>query len=268
MTSHDLDRPAVKTPETDPSSRGARTPPERLDAASAALFLDLDGTLAPIVATPDEVGPDARRTRLLRALGQALGGRLAVISGRTLADIDRILDGAVTAASGVHGLERRTADGVVRRAEPSAALPRARQTLEVLARAWPGVMLEDKGLSLAVHYRNRPEAAEAVREAATAAAAEGGLLVQHGRKVAELRPPGPDKGAALTAFMAEPPFAGATPFFVGDDLTDEAGFAAAAALGGVGVLVGPERATGATHRLADIAAVYAWLEAALRGGGA
>ncbi|HKT53443.1 MAG TPA: trehalose-phosphatase, partial [Caulobacteraceae bacterium] len=187
--------------------------PEPLNLKSTALFLDLDGTLAPIAPTPDAVLPDADRTRLVRALAKALDGRLAVISGRTLADIDRILDGAALAASGVHGLERRSAAGEIRRTKPSAALPTARRALAPLEAAWPGVALEDKGLSLAVHYRGAPDAVEAVRAAVTAAAA-GGLVIQWGRKVAELRPPGPDKGVALKEFMAEAPFEGATPVFL------------------------------------------------------
>jgi trehalose 6-phosphate phosphatase len=242
--------------------------PAPLSPRGSALFLDLDGVLAPISATPEDVRPEAARTRLLKALGQALGGRLAVISGRTLADIDRILDGAVAAAAGVHGLERRFADGRAWRAQPSPALAAARAAFEPLARAWPGVRLEDKGLSLAIHYRAAPRALSAVREAVEALGATDDLVAQWGLMVAELRTAGPDKGDALRAFMAEPPFFGARPIFVGDDLTDEHGFQAVRAAGGLGVLVGPDRATAAGARLADVAAVRDWLAAGLAGGGA
>jgi trehalose 6-phosphate phosphatase len=191
-----------------------------------------------------------------------------VISGRTIADVDRILDGAVATVAGVHGLERRFGDGRVRRAAPSPALPAARAAFDPLARTWPGVRVEDKGLSLAVHYRAAPEALEAVRAVVESLAAAGGLTPQWGQMVAELRTPGPDKGDALTAFMAESPFVGARPVFVGDDLTDEHGFAAAAAAGGLGVLVGPLRATAARASLGDVVAVYDWLAAALERHGA
>jgi trehalose 6-phosphate phosphatase len=237
--------------------------PGPLALAGTALFLDLDGTLAPISPRPEDVGPDPQRTALLRALDQALDGRLAVISGRTVGEIDRILDHSVAAVAGVHGLERRFADGAVWRAEASPTLAAARTALARLVDAWPGAWLEDKGLSLAVHYRAAPAMAEAVREAAQAQARDGELVLQAGHMVAELRTPGPDKGDAVTAFMARAPFAGARPVFVGDDQTDERGFAAAARLGGFGVRVGGGGDTAATASLADVGAVRAWLAASL-----
>lgn len=252
---------------TDPADEalsvgGPPTRPGPLDARGVALFLDLDGVLAPIVARPEDVAPTTERTALMRALQAALGGRLAVISGRTIADLDRILDGAVPALAGVHGLERRLSDGRLWRAEPSTALDRARAALEPLTRDWPGVVIEEKGLSVGVHYRAAPDAEAAVRETVEALTPSDDLVAQWGQMVAELRTPGPDKGDALAAFMAEPPFSGARPVFVGDDLTDEHGFAAAAAAGGFGVLVGPERPTAARKRLESTEAVYDWLSAA------
>lgn len=234
-------------------------PPARLD--KAALFLDLDGVLAPLASTPDAVGPDPRRTRTLIRLRQALEGRVAVVSGRTLAEIDRIVDGAAQAASGVHGLQRRNADGGLSARDPSPSVRTALAAFADFARHRPGVLVEDKGLSAGLHFRQAPDEAGAALALATALADETGLVLQPGSMVLELKTPGADKGTAVTAFMAEAPFAGAMPVMVGDDLTDEAGFRAAEALGGFGVFVGPERPTAARYRLDDVAAVLDWLGA-------
>lgn len=233
-------------------------PPLRLD--TLALFLDMDGVLAPIVETPEAVVADPRRTTVLKTLGRRLDGRLAILSGRTIAEIDRISDGAVTSVAGVHGLERRQAGEVVRGlADP--ALGDAVAAFRDFARARPGARVEDKGLSTALHYRLAPDHAHAALDLAEDLAAATGLTLQRGDMVAELRTPGADKGAALRAFMEAPPFAGATPVMLGDDLTDEHAFAAAAGLGGHGVLVGPPRPTAATWRLPDQGDVLDWLEA-------
>lgn len=242
--------------------------PGRLDLDGLALFLDLDGTLARIQPRPQDVGPEPWRTALLRRLGRRLDGRIAIVSGRALEEVDRILEGSVTAVAAVHGRVLRGADGRITRAAEPAALTRARSRLKALADLHPGVLIEDKGLSLALHYRLAPELAAELTSLADATCRAGGLRLQLGDMVAEITAPGPDKGAALKAFMAGPPFAGARPVFVGDDLTDEDGFAAAASLGGLGVLVGPDRATWAQRRLADQDAVRAWLEAAVMQGAA
>src|SRR5690606_34627785 len=228
---------------------------------SAALFLDLDGVLAPLAPTPDAVGPDARRTAVLTRLTRALQGRTAVVSGRTLAEIDRISDGAARAASGVHGLERRRGDGTLLRATPSPALGQALQAFYAFAADRPGVLVEDKSLSAGLHFRQAPEAGEAATRLATDLAAATGLTLQPGSMVLELKTPGADKGVAVRAFMQEAPFLGATPVMVGDDLTDEAGFEAAQGLGGFGVLVGSPRPTAARYRLSDVSDVLDWLEA-------
>jgi len=232
-----------------------------------ALFLDLDGTLAPIEARPDDVVFDRRRAELVSRLEQRLGGAVAVISGRTLAEVDRILGGAPACVGAVHGLVRRGPHGL-RQAEPSPSLAEARLELGALARAWPGLILEDKALSVAVHYRGAPEREDAVKAAADRLAARTGLVLQAGSMVCELRTPGGGKGEALDAFMGERPFAGRRPVMVGDDLTDEHAFEAAAARGGFGVLVGPARPTAARYRLDDVDAVAAWLGAALNASAA
>jgi trehalose 6-phosphate phosphatase len=228
-----------------------------------ALFLDLDGTLAEIEPRPGDVGPAPWRTALLHRLGERLGGRLAVISGRSLEEVDRILEGSVTAVGAVHGLVRRRADGSLEQAAPDPGMSGALERLQAVAASNPGLTLEDKGLSAALHYRLAPEAAEQVRAEARSIAADTGLRLQLGDMLVELCTPGLDKGSALRAFMQEPPFAGALPVFVGDDLTDEHGFRAARALGGVSVLVGPLRPTFADLRLDGVDEVRAWLEAAL-----
>lgn len=226
-----------------------------------ALFLDLDGTLAPVASTPDAVMADPRRTSLLQALGKALDGRVAIISGRTLEEIDRIAGDATPAASGVHGLVRRRHDGGLLAVRPSPGVTDAVAAFRGFAMDHPGVIVEDKAVSAGLHYRQSPDTEDVARALAREIAIQTGLEVQPGHMVIELKTPGADKGQAVAAFMAEPPFAGATPIMVGDDLTDEAGFRAAAALGGCGVLVGPERDSAARHRLEDVDAVLTWLEA-------
>jgi trehalose 6-phosphate phosphatase len=226
-----------------------------------ALFLDMDGVLAPLAPTPDEVVPDPRRTAILRRLVPALDGRLAIISGRTLSEIDRITDGASPSASGVHGLTIRRRDGSVATRAADPAVRSVVAAFDAFAATRPGVIVEDKSVSAGLHYRGAPDAAEDAEQLARKLADETGLAIQPGELVFEVKTPGTDKGTALTAFMAEPPFAGGTPVMFGDDLTDEHAFRAAEALGGFGVLVGPMRETAARYRLAGVPEVLDWLEA-------
>lgn len=145
--------------------------------------------------------------------------------------------------------------------EPHAGLAPARTALCALAAEDPRLLLEDKGLSVALHYRSAPQLAKHVLATAGHLARQLGLTLQTGKMVAELRTPGADKGDALRAFMSEPPFAGHVPIFIGDDDTDEAAFRAAAALGGHGIRVGrPNGPTAAAWHLADVSAVAIWLE--------
>lgn len=236
-------------------------PPAPLALAKAALFLDLDGTLAPIAARPQDVVPDPRRTGILETLMAGLQGRLAVVSGRTLCDIDRILEGRVVAVAAVHGLVRRDANGAVTETQPHPAQPDAVAALRLFAAGHPGMLVEDKNLSATLHYRGAPEHARAARQEAERIAARTGLALQPGDMVVELRTPGPTKGDSVEAFLAHAPFTGAVPIFLGDDFTDEDGFAAAERLGGYGVLVGPRRDTAARVRLDNVDAALAWLEA-------
>jgi trehalose 6-phosphate phosphatase len=230
-----------------------------------ALFLDLDGVLAPMAPSPDAVVSDPRRTAVLGRLDRALEGRLAIVSGRTLSEIDRIADRSTPSAAGVHGLERRRRNGAVDRPAPSAGVSRALAAFQDFAADRPGVIVEDKAISAGLHYRQAPDSGAQALRLARDLAASTGLTLQPGHMVVELRTPGSDKGGAVSAFMAEAPFAGALPIMLGDDLTDEAGFRAAEALGGFGVLVGPQRETAARFSLSGVPAVMDWLEAVADG---
>lgn len=239
-------------------------PPAPLDLDHSALFLDLDGTLFDLMPRPEDVHGDAVSADLLAQLDRDLGGRLAVLTGRSLADADRIVGGGVHAVSGVHGLERRDGDGRLHRAESPPSLAEARSAFQAYCREHPAVVLEDKGLGVVLHYRAAPRLADPIARFGAELADRLGLHPQPGSMMFELRTPGGGKGEALRAYMAESPFAGARPVFVGDDLTDEHGFDAADALGGYGIVVGPREPTAARFRLSDVAGVRAWLAASVR----
>lgn len=236
--------------------------PQPLRLAGSALFLDLDGTLAPIAARPQDVRPDPRRTTLLQRLNTGLEGRLAIVTGRTLADVDRILEGTIICVAAVHGLIRRDGDGGLHQPAPHPGLGPAVRALREFARRDGGLIVEEKGASVALHYRLARARAGEARVIAHRLAAETGLSLQEGDMVEELRTPGPSKGDSIGAFMATPRFAGGQPIFAGDDLTDEHGFAAAERLGGFGVLVGRPRHSHARFALRGVEDVMAWLEAA------
>jgi trehalose 6-phosphate phosphatase len=201
---------------------------------------------------------------LLERLARRLDGRLAVISGRTLGDVDRIVEGRVPAVAAIHGLVRRGPDGRVSAAPPHPSLGQAVDGFRAFARRDPGLIVEEKaGLSVALHFRQAREQADAARACAHMLARETGLTLQDGAMVEELRTPGATKGDSVRAFMGSPAFAGARPVFVGDDTTDEDGFEAAEALGGFGVCIGAVRPTAAGYRLDGVEAALAWLEASL-----
>lgn len=240
-------------------------PPALSRLAPLALFLDFDGTLVELADAPGAIAVPKGLKPLLDRLAERLDGRLAIVSGRAVDDLQGHLGGCAAAIAGSHGAELLYADG--RRIPVSAppGLAGAREEIRRFAAGSAGLLVEDKPAGIALHYRLAPERGRSVEDFIEDLAGRSGLALQRGKMVAELRPVGADKGAALRRLMAEPPFAGARPVFVGDDLTDEHAFEAAAALGGEGVLVGPPRATAARWRLDDVAAVTAWLEAASNG---
>lgn len=245
------------------------TPSEGSDAAAAppvppdaALFLDVDGTLVEIASTPDLVRVEPALIATLDRLRHRFP--IALVSGRTIANLDALFHPLAFPAAGIHGLERRRADGTPAQESHADILEPLRRAVATFAAAHPGLVLEDKGMSLALHYRLAPEAEDAVRALAAGIVAgrEAALRAIAGKMVVEIQPRRADKGTAIAAFMAEPPFAGGRAVFIGDDVTDEDGFVAVNGVGGISIAVGPPRRTAAHYRFPSVAAVHAWLAAA------
>ena len=234
--------------------------PPTIDLSRTSLFLDLDGTLLDIAPAPDAVVVPPDLPELLGRLNGLLEGRLAIVSGRSLAQLDTILGDAAPQLklSGSHGVEHRW-DGVEARPVRSPELDRARDDLCQAAAAFDGVLIEEKSFGVAAHYRQRPDAQAQIDETAGDIAQRRGLAIQYGKMVAELRMQGGDKGLTVRRLMQRPPMAGTVPVFVGDDLTDEPAFRAADELSGFGVAVGELELPSARHRLDDPAAVRTWL---------
>ena len=238
------------------------SPPPADLLRNAALFLDFDGTLVELQARPDAVAVDARLAALIERLSDALDGRVAIISGRPVDGIRALFGTPAFAISGSHGLEVAWPDGRVVQAERPAALDRIIADMHDFATATNGVLVEEKPLGAALHYRAAPAAEAPATALATRLAADAGLHLQTGKMMVEVRVAGADKGSALREMMQAPALAGHRPIFLGDDDTDEPAMVAAAALGGAGILIGAPRDTAAAYRLASVADTLTWLEAA------
>ena len=246
-------------PVTDATQGDAgRLPRATLDWA---LFLDVDGTLLDIAETPLAVVVPREVLVLLSMLHAELGGAVALASGRSIATIDQMFRPLHLPAAGQHGLERRGADGIVARPlVAGAALDRARERLSGAEAEIPGLLIEDKGDTVAVHYRRAPSSEREVeRRVAAAVHNLDSLELVPGKKVIEIRPRGAGKDKVVEAFMAEAPFRGRIPVFVGDDRTDEDGFAAVNRLGGHSIRVGDDGPSAARFRLPSPVAVRDWL---------
>lgn len=230
-------------------------------AADWAFFLDIDGTLLEFASHPQGVHVGAELLQLLERLRRATGGAVALISGRSVEDIDNLFTPLTFAAAGLHGAERRDAGGMFHRhAPPLDNLGRAAAEIVRLTAAHSGLVFENKGMALALHYRLAPTL-RALAESEMRAIAAGlgdGFELQTGKFVVEIKPSGKDKGSAIAEFAAEAPFAGRRPVFIGDDLTDEPGFETVNRIGGHAVKVGAGISQARWH-LFDAAAVRSWL---------
>lgn len=234
-------------------------PPDLLDGAS--LFLDFDGTLVELAEEPDSVEVPVHLPDLLSSMSERLNGRIAIISGRAVERLERFgLSGHTLAGS--HGAEVRHRGAWLSAPEPPASMPAVGERLDAFACGQAGALVERKRHGIALHYRQAPQLGAAAEALASELAEAHGLQLQQGKMMVELRAKGADKGAAMRQLMGNPPFAGHPPIVLGDDVTDEAAFTAAAELGGFGVLIGAQQPTAARYRLADVAAVHRWLEQA------
>ncbi|KIC85787.1 MULTISPECIES: trehalose-phosphatase [Pantoea] len=235
-----------------------------LSGGQYAFFFDVDGTLAAIQSRPEAVFIPEQVIAQLQQLSALSQGALALVSGRPIEQLDALAAPWYGPAAGVHGAERRDAEGNLQRISLPVEVEQSLRTeLQDAMASWPGTQLEVKGMAFALHYRQAMQHEQDVMRLAEQSVKRfPGLALQPGKCVVEIKPAGIDKGAAISDFMEQPPFAGRTPVFIGDDLTDEKGFLAVNARQGVSIKVG-EGSTQAHYRLHDVDAVYGWLERTL-----
>jgi len=226
-----------------------------------AFFFDFDGTLVELAPTPDGVLVRPDMLALLAELRRVTRGAVAILSGRGIESIDAFLGMPDLPVAGLHGAERRDANGDTQRVGfNDQRLLHMEQVLAEVVRAHPGTLLEIKGAAVALHYRNSPGSEPAAREVTTRLVAEfsDAYVLQPGKMVYEIKPKDVDKGRALRAFLDELPFAGRRPVFAGDDLTDEKGFAVVNAQHGLSIKVGGGD-TIAQTRVDSVDALLGWL---------
>ena len=231
------------------------------DLRQCAILLDIDGTILDLAPSPQQVWVPTGLRQTLARLDELTGGALALVSGRSLGDIDLIFSPLELAAIGGHGAELRPVAG----AEATRCAPQLgsalKRRLAAVSEFGPGILAEDKGYSLALHYRLAPEKADAVRAAVEQICADsppGTVEILPGKLVVEVKPAGVNKATAVSELMRCGPFAGRRPIFIGDDITDEPVFGVIAQLGGLGFSVG-YLAPGANGHFDKPESVRTWL---------
>lgn len=241
----------------------AREPPVRqASATDSSLFLDVDGTLLDIAQAPELVVVPAELSATLSQLADLLGGAVALVSGRPIAQLDRLFAPLRLPAAGEHGAEIRLAvDQDIIAGPPPAALAQLLAQLTAATATMPGVHIERKRAGLVVHYRQAPEQGALLHGLVEAAVADhvADVQVMPGKMVLEIKERMYSKGQAVIALMQRSPFVGRRPLFVGDDASDRDGFTAARRFGGCGAAVGPDHADAADWAFPSPAAVRAWL---------
>jgi len=216
---------------------------DTIDFRKIAVLLDVDGTLLDLADTPHGVAVPQRLKLALKALELQSGGATSFVSGRSMADLDLLFAPLSLAAVAGHGAELRArAGGMSQRYE--AAIPAdLRRRLKQFGATQEGLIVEDKGYSLALHYRLVPQSGASVHAAAVAVCADYpqyALDVLDGKFVVEVKPSGFNKGTGIRELMKSAPFRGRRPIFIGDDVTDEAAFAVLPEFDGIGFSVGRE----------------------------
>jgi trehalose 6-phosphate phosphatase len=224
------------------------------------LFLDFDGTLIDFAPTPAEVRVGPRLVALLTQLTTRLGGSVAIITGRSIDSIDQLLQPLRLPVAGMHGLERRSSDGTLYRANTPAWIAAARPALQKHVERHPGLLLEDKTLALTVHYRQAPQHERATRDLMTCMTTSLGeaAQLQAGPASLEIRPPGHGKGGAVAQFLREAPFCSREPVYIGDDETDLPAMRLAEDQRGSAIAVGPR--ISAPWQFPDPTALLDWLQ--------
>jgi len=253
---------SLAMPDPGDFGQGARRRPGKLEGANAwALFLDVDGTLLEIAARPEAVVVSDAVRGLLDHLEHRLGGAMALVTGRTIEQVDILFAPLKLRVAGVHGAQSRHGPLLPALPEITAQVDALAAEFEARFAGIPGVLVERKGIALALHYRQAPGAellVQAAAQSALARLAETHRLVD-GKAVYELLPRVANKGAAIVRLMGQPPFAGRRPVFVGDDVVDESAFVAVNAMDGLSIRVGSGRPTAARCELPNVAGVLEWL---------
>lgn len=227
-------------------------------ASAVSLFLDFDGTLIEIAAGPDVIEVPDNIAGRLKAVADKIGGRLALVSGRDLGNLEQHLGKLEIARAGSHGAEQIGADGAPLGAKIKPIPANDIAQLRQLA-SQHGALFESKRHGAALHFRAVPASGPAIQDAAAIIAKQSGLTMKCGKCVIELVRPGANKGSAIATFMNTPIFAGSTPIFIGDDVTDEDGFTAVQKYGGLAIAVGERQSHTANFKLNGVQDVHAWL---------